>query len=95
MNNAFFPEEKESKIEEDKNQDNDDDDYIDDATEFWKLYKKIICKYGFKANGNILNEIEKKTEEKSLDPDELYDLRFVYDFLCDVTFEKLKIIYQW
>ena len=88
MNNAFFPEEKESKIEKDKNQDNDDD-YIDDATEFRKLYKKIICKYGFKANGDILNEIEKKMEEKSLDPDELYDLRFVYDFLCDVNFEKL------
>ena len=43
MNNAFFPEEKESKIEEDKKQGNDDD-YIDDATEFRKLYKKIICK---------------------------------------------------
>ena len=57
MNNAFFPEEKESKIEEDKKQGNDDD-YIDDATEFRKLYKKIICKYGFKTNGDILNEIE-------------------------------------
>ena len=88
MNIAFFPEEKESKIEVDKNQDNDDD-YIDDATEFRKLYKVIICKYEFKTNGDILNEIEKNMEEKSLDPDELYDLCFVYDFLCDVNFEKL------
>jgi len=87
MNNTIFPEKKESKNEGDnksKNND-DDDDYIDDATEFQKLYKKIICKYGFKTNGNILKEIKEKMKDKSIDIDELYDLRFVYDYLCDVN----------
>jgi len=86
MNNTIFPEKKESKNEGDnKSKNNDDDDYIDDATEFQKLYKKIICKYGFKTNGNILKEIKEKMKDKSIDIDELYDLRFVYDYLCDVN----------
>ena len=76
MNNAINEVDK-SNINE--------DDYIDDATEFQKLYKDITCKYGFKTNGNILKEIEEKMKDKSIDPDELYALRFVYEYLCNVS----------
>ena len=62
-----------------------EDDYIDDATEFQKLYKDITFKYGFKTEGNILKEIEEKMKDKSIDPDELYALRFVYYYLCNVS----------
>ena len=84
INGTSTQEKKESKDDEDKNIANDDN-YIDNATEYQKLYKKITNKYGFKTNGNILEEIHKKMKDKSLDPDELYDLRFVYDYLCNVS----------
>ena len=63
----------------------DDNDYIDNDTEFKKLYKDIIYKYGFKTNGNILKEIYEKMKDKSLDSDDLYALHFEYDYLCDVS----------
>lgn len=84
MNNDIFPKKKESKSEVDKSNINEDD-YIDDATEFQKLYKEITCKYGFKKNGNILKEIKEKMKDKSIDPDELYALSFVYYYLCNVS----------
>lgn len=80
MDNAIFPEKNEADKSNIK-----EDDYIDDATEFQKLYKDITFKYGFKTEGNILKEIEEKMKDKSIDPDELYALRFVYYYLCNVS----------
>ena len=72
------------KNESEKN-DLNNSDYLDNEKIFEESYKRIIEKYGFKENGQLLKNIFEKMQDESIEGDEIDDLHFVYNYMNNIS----------
>ena len=72
------------KNEREKN-DSNNSDYLDNEKIFEESYKRIIEKYGFKEDGQLLKNIFAKMQDESIEGNEIDDLHFVYNYMNNIS----------
>ena len=72
------------KNESEKN-DLNNSDYLDNEKIFEESYKRIIEKYGFKEDGQLLKNIFAKMQDESIEGNEIDDLHFVYNYMNNIS----------
>ena len=86
MDNSFIEGKNEIKDEnESEKEDSENSEYLDNEKIFEKLYEKIIEKYGFKEDEQILKNIYEKLKDDSIEDDEIDDLRFVFNYMSNIS----------
>ena len=71
----------ENESEED---DYDDSEYFDNEKLYEKLYKKVIERYEFKEDEQLMKNIFNKMNDDSIKGNEIDDLRFVFNYMNNV-----------
>ena len=82
INDSHF--EGKDKTESEKN-DSNNSEYFDKEKIFEESYERIKEKYGFKENGQLLKNIFEKMQDDSIEGDEINDLRFVYNYMNNIS----------